>query len=162
MLGGIMATQCEIDTYINERLEDQIKWYDQKSSSNQNRFKKCKWAEMALGGIIAVLTPAITNCELIKYIIAASSAGIVILVALHGLHNFHENWIEYRKTSELLKNEKYTYLNKAGVYKEWLSVKCWGVHPTSLVWHQSYVWLVPFFLLKSRIRTLNLLKWRSP
>lgn len=73
---------------------------------------------MALGGIIAVLTPAITNCELIKYIIAASSAGIVILVALHGLHNFHENWIEYRKTSELLKNEKYTYLNKAGVYKE--------------------------------------------
>lgn len=118
MLGGIMATQCEIDTYINERLEDQIKWYDQKSSSNQNRFKKCKWAEMALGGIIAVLTPAITNCELIKYIIAASSAGIVILVALHGLHNFHENWIEYRKTSELLKNEKYTYLNKAGVYKE--------------------------------------------
>lgn len=118
MLGGIMATQCEIDTYINERLEDQIKWYNQKSSSNQNRFKKCKWAEMALGGIIAVLTPAITNCELIKYIIAASSAGIVILVALHGLHNFHENWIEYRKTSELLKNEKYTYLNKAGVYKE--------------------------------------------
>lgn len=118
MLGGIMATQCEIDTYINERLEDQIKWYDQKSSSNQNRFKKCKWAEIALGGIIAVLTPAITNCELIKYIIAASSAGIVILVALHGLHNFHENWIEYRKTSELLKNEKYTYLNKAGVYKE--------------------------------------------
>lgn len=118
MLGGIMTTQCEIDTYINERLEDQIKWYDQKSSSNQNRFKKCKWAEMALGGIIAVLTPAITNCELIKYLIAASSAGIVILVALHGLHNFHENWIEYRKTSELLKNEKYTYLNKAGVYKE--------------------------------------------
>ena len=27
-----------------------------------------------------------------------------------------------------------------------LSVKCWGVHPTSLLWHQSYVWLVPFFL----------------
>ena len=75
---------------------------------------------MALGGIIAVLTPAITACELIKYIIATSSAGIVIVVALHGLHNFHENWIEYRKTSELLKNEKYTYLNKAGVYKELL------------------------------------------
>lgn len=44
----------------------------------------------------------------------------------------------------------------------WLSVKCWGVHPTSLVWHQLYVWLMPFFLLKSRIRTLNLPKWRSP
>ena len=39
MLGGIMATQCEIDTYINERLDDQIEWYDQKSSSNQSRFK---------------------------------------------------------------------------------------------------------------------------
>ena len=50
-----------------------------------------------------------------------------------------------------------------GVPKEFrLSVKCWGVHPTSLLWHQSYVWLVPFFLLKSRIRTLNLSKRRSP
>lgn len=115
-----MATQCEIDAYINERLDNQIEWYDKKSSSNQSRFKRCKWAEMALGGIIAVLTPAITACELIKYIIATSSAGIVIVVALHGLHNFHENWIEYRKTSELLKNKKYTYLNKAGVYKELL------------------------------------------
>ena len=112
-----MATQCEIDAYINERLDNQIEWYDKKSSSNQSRFKRCKWAEMALGGIIAVLTPAITAYELIKYIIATSSAGIVIVVALHGLHNFHENWIEYRKTSELLKNEKYTYLYKAGVYK---------------------------------------------
>ena len=46
--------------------------------------------------------------------------------------------------------------------KNRLSVKCWGIHPTSLLWHQSYVWLVPFFLLKSRIRTLNLPKWRSP
>ena len=46
--------------------------------------------------------------------------------------------------------------------EKWLSVKCWGIHPTSLLWHQSYVWLVPFFLLKSRIRTLNLPKWRSP
>lgn len=118
MLGGIMATQCEIDAYINERLDNQVEWYDKKSSSNQSWFKRCKWAEMALGGIIAVLTPAITEYEFIKYIIATSSAGIVIVVALHGLHNFHENWIEYRKTSELLKNEKYTYLNKAGVYKE--------------------------------------------
>lgn len=62
-----MTTQCEIDTYINERLDDQITWYDQKSSSNQSRFKRCKWAEMALGGIIAVLAPAITVCELKIY-----------------------------------------------------------------------------------------------
>ncbi len=26
MLGGIMTTQCEIDTYINDRLDDQIEW----------------------------------------------------------------------------------------------------------------------------------------
>ena len=92
-----MATQCEIDTYINERLDDQIEWYDQKSSSNQSRFKWCKWTEMALGGIIAVLTPAITNCELIKYIIAASSAGIVIVVALHGLPTFMKTGLSIEK-----------------------------------------------------------------
>ena len=110
-----MATQCEIDAYINERLDDQIEWYNKKSSSNQSRFKWCKWTEMALGGIIAVLTPAITDYEFIKYIVAASSAGIVIVVALHGLHNFHENWIEYRKTSELLKNEKDLEINESNI-----------------------------------------------
>ena len=34
-LGGIMATQCEIDAYINERLDNQIEWYDKKSSSKE-------------------------------------------------------------------------------------------------------------------------------
>ena len=59
----------------------------------------------------------------------------------------------------------HNYVNQGGgiaIGEKGLSVKCWGVHPTSLLWHQSYVWLVPFFLLKSRIRTLNLPKWRSP
>jgi hypothetical protein len=32
------------------------------------------------------------------------------------LHKYHENWITFRSTQELLKREKYLYLNDAGEY----------------------------------------------
>ena len=64
---------------------------------------------------------------------------------------------------KLTRTCEFFYLSKYDLQSlQRLSVKCWGIHPTSLLWHQSYVWLVPFFLLKSGIRTLNLPKWRSP
>ena len=31
----------------------------------------------------------------------------------------------------IIEKEEYSY------EKYWLSVKCWGIHPTSLLWHQS-------------------------
>ena len=34
------------------------------------------------------------------------------------LFNHQKNWIEYRKTSELLKQEKFMYLFKSGVYRD--------------------------------------------
>lgn len=104
--------------YLLNRLDDQIEWYSNKSGRNQKYFKHYKWAEMGISATIALLSLFISECPYIKYIIALLSSLIIIIVSLHGLHNFHENWIEYRKTSELLKNEKYTYLNAAGVYRD--------------------------------------------
>ena len=74
---------------------------------------------------------------------------------------YREQWNQSDQT-EPYKSVRFISRMITRKYKFRLSVKCWGIHPTSLLWHQSYVWLVPFFLLKSRIRTLNLPKWRSP
>ena len=104
-------------TYINERLDNQIAWYSKKSSINKKYFNRYKWIELSIGCCITIATYYSNDYNYLRILTIFLSSILVVIVALHGLHNFHENWIEYRKTAELLKNEKYTYLYKAGVYK---------------------------------------------
>lgn len=107
----------DTSAYINERLNDQIAWYSKKSSINKKYFNRYKWAELCIGCLITIATYYSGQYDCLRILTIFLSSILVMIVALHGLHNFHENWIEYRKTAELLKNEKYTYLYKAGVYK---------------------------------------------
>jgi hypothetical protein len=39
-----------------------------------------------------------------------------VITALMQLHKYQENWILFRSTQELLKREKFLYLNDAGDY----------------------------------------------
>ncbi len=96
-----------------ERLEDQISWYDQKSSSNQRRFKWLKAVTM----VSAVLVPVFSSTG-VGQPYAAAALGIVIVLAegFQQLNQFQANWIAYRSTCESLKHEKYLYLSAAGPY----------------------------------------------
>ncbi len=102
--------------YLNERLEDQIDWYGKKSQWNQKWYKRVKKIEMTLAASIPVLMILNSDNFYIKVFIAIAGAVIAILSGIHGLYNFHENWIEYRATSETLKHEKYMYLSRSGLY----------------------------------------------
>jgi Protein of unknown function (DUF4231) len=70
-----------------QRLEDQIAWYDSRSRHNQLWFK-------ALGG---------------------GGAMIVVLKGLQ-LQQYQQNWTTYRSTCERLKHEKFLFLARAGPY----------------------------------------------
>jgi Protein of unknown function (DUF4231) len=41
-----------------------------------------------------------------------------VITAVMQLHKYQENWIVFRTTQELLKKEKFLYLNDAGDYAE--------------------------------------------
>lgn len=106
------------EKYFVERLDDQIQWYSKKSKWNQGWYKRIKVTEFILAAMVPVLVIFITCHWSIKIIIAIAGAAIAIISAVHGLYNFHENWIEYRYTCEALKQEKYLYLAKCGIYSE--------------------------------------------
>lgn len=98
----------------SERLEDQLKWYSRKSSENKQWFQGLKVVEIAA----AALIPFVANYANLTFLTGILGVSIVVLEGLQGLFQFHDNWTNYRSTSEALKHEKYLWQAKAGPYKD--------------------------------------------
>ncbi len=105
------------DKYLQERLDDQIEWYDKKSKVNQKWFKLLKIMEISSAALIPFIISFITDSSIILKIIAGSLGILVVIISgIIGLYKFQENWIEYRTTCETLKHEKYLFLIKSNPY----------------------------------------------
>lgn len=108
----------DAEAYIEQRVDEQIKWYDDKSQSSQARFKALRVIEV----VCAALIPLIAGFQLANEwtALVVSLLGVVIAVsaALIGLGNYQENWVEYRTTCESLRHEKYLFMTKATPYDD--------------------------------------------
>jgi hypothetical protein len=108
------ATTAPATDPIMERLEDQIAWYDRKSTTNQRYFKRIKTVEIAAAAVI----PFLATFNLPRVLWATGGLGVLITILEGMLHlnQYQQNWIAYRSTCESLKHEKYVYLAKASPY----------------------------------------------
>jgi len=97
-----------------DRLEDQLTWYDRKSTSAQRAYKRLKFIEIAT----AAAVPPLIGLGVASAIPAALAAAVVVLEGTVQLYQFQSNWITYRSTAEALKHERYLYLAAAGPYAE--------------------------------------------
>lgn len=102
--------------YLEERLENQIKWYDKKSIEAQRKYKIFKSIEIIAASSIPVLSVFSRNTTNITWIIAVVGSFITIIESWLAITKYHENWIEYRSLCETLKHEKYMYLTSTGDY----------------------------------------------
>jgi hypothetical protein len=93
-----------------ERLESQIRWYDSKSHTAQNLYKRVKTAELCC----AVLIPFMAHVSVT--VTAILGGAIAVLEGLQQMNQWSQNWITYRSTCEALRHEKYAYLGKAASY----------------------------------------------
>jgi uncharacterized protein DUF4231 len=103
----------DADPIVN-RLEDQIDWYDHKSSSNQKIYKRIKVMEIVAAAVIPFL-PALPIVH-IDWVAGGLGVLITVLEGLLHLNQYQQNWIAYRSTCESLKHEKYVYIAKASPY----------------------------------------------
>ncbi|MFH1790099.1 MAG: DUF4231 domain-containing protein [bacterium] len=94
------------------RLDQQIQWYDNKSTSSKRKFKIAKIIEICLAALIPFL--ASINVS----VTAMLGVAITILEGIQQLCQWSKNWITYRSTCEALRHEKYLYLGKSGVYED--------------------------------------------
>jgi uncharacterized protein DUF4231 len=100
---------------IMERVEDQIGWYDRKSLTNQQSFKRIKVFEIVAAAII----PFLAGFPVFKawaWVTALLGVLITISEGILHLNQYQQNWTNYRSTCEALKHEKFLYLAKAGPY----------------------------------------------
>ncbi len=112
---GVPITE---EQYLSERIEDQIRWYSRKSSWNQSWYKLLRRAELLLSASIPVVVGLGPDSMWTRLIVALTGAALAFISGVHGLYAFQEHWIEYRATSEALKQEKFLYLTRAGAYAE--------------------------------------------
>lgn len=97
------------------RLEDQVQWYDDKSTNAQRWYKNLKFTQISL----AVLIPVATHlpADYAKWTTALAGALIALLESIQHMNQYSTLWVMYRSTAEFLKHEKFLFLSAAGPYK---------------------------------------------
>jgi hypothetical protein len=104
------------EEYLNDRLNDQIDWYGKKSQTNQKWFKGLRLLEIVFATVIPFLAAIGSNIPHYSMIIGGLGITIAVSAGVSTLYKYHENWIEYRNTSETLKHEKYLFQAKCSPY----------------------------------------------
>jgi len=105
------------DEYIKSRVDDQIDWYNKKSSFNQNWFRRLRIIEIVAAALIPMLV-AYADWDPLKVVVAALGLVIAVIAGILGLFQFQENWTSYRNACESLKQEKFLFLTKTEPYDQ--------------------------------------------
>jgi hypothetical protein len=106
-----------INEYLKERVDDQIKWYSSKASTNKKWYIRLE----ILMIIFSVSIPFVSNfmtdqAAWIKHVVSFMGVAIAAITGLLALMKYRDNWIEFRATTEILKHERYMFLTKSGAY----------------------------------------------
>ena len=107
-----------IEEYLNQRVDNQIEWYDKKSQAAQKWYKRLQIAEIILASLIPLLSGFSTYNKYVAFVVGGFGAIIAIIESISKLNKYHENWIQYRATCEMLKYQKYLYLTKSSPYND--------------------------------------------
>lgn len=102
--------------YFQQRLDDQIDWYENKSASNQKAFKRLRLIEILTAAAIPVLAGFSQDSQPVALAIGVAGMIVTVIAGVLALYRFQENWREYRATAETLKQEKFLYLAGAKPY----------------------------------------------
>jgi hypothetical protein len=103
--------------YMEARVDNQIAWYNKKSSINKSYDLKSK----ALIMIFSALIPFATGYNdpgkpWVDYIIAVLGVLIAVFTGFSTLYKFQDKWSNYRMTGESLIHEKFLFQTNTGSY----------------------------------------------
>ncbi len=106
--------------YVEQRLQDQIDWYDRKSLSSQQAFRRMRKFEIVAAAIIPLLSGlSASNPEFTmtgSVLAGFLGVGVAVIAGFLALGQHQEHWIEYRTTCESLKKEKFMFLAQVEPY----------------------------------------------
>lgn len=101
--------------YLEDVIDDQIRWYSEESGINQRKFKTTQVIKISLALAIPIIT-LWSNWSAAKYIIGVLGALIAFIESYVKIYDFKELWTTYRLTAETLKHQKSLFLTKTEPY----------------------------------------------
>lgn len=104
-----LETMTLEERYIENRLLNQIEYYDKSSKKLQKEYYVISITSIVILAIIPVITLLPENLCFYKYLIAGASALSSILSSILLIRKTKENWLEYRATAETLQSELEKY-----------------------------------------------------
>ncbi|HEE9786654.1 TPA: DUF4231 domain-containing protein [Enterobacter soli] len=96
------------------RLDEQISWYSRKSRHARISYKSLKIIQISISATIPLLSIFIPSQA--QKIMAFLGLLLLIIEGIQQLNQYQKTWLTYRSTCEFLKQEKYIFLARAGVY----------------------------------------------
>ncbi len=108
------------EEYLEDRVEEQINWYNRKSISNKKWFYLLQIIVLVMSATVPVVSILSIVFESIWIRLGIGILGAIAAIAtgIISICQFRKNWIEYRTTAESLKCEKYMFKTKTGFYAE--------------------------------------------
>ena len=116
------------EEYLKDRVEDQIKWYGDKSSACQKKYKMWQVIKIIAALLITTLSLWISSEEKIETIslwffhinmpqvIGIIGAFIIFIESFVKIYDYKKLWVQYRLTSEKLNREKLMFETKSAPY----------------------------------------------
>ena len=113
-----VANAKDVETYIATRVDDQIRWYNLRSSRLKSRYRLIKFLTIIISAMIPV-TIAISGMDnnswdFLKYGAAILGAMITVLEGISGVLKDKETYLGYRSASEALVREKMKFQSGSG------------------------------------------------
>ena len=104
--------------YIEQRLDNQITWYDTKSQYNQRAYKRLRVFDIVAASAIPLLSAGDRLGDYAGIVVGVLGASIAVATGVSALFKFHELWIQYRTIAETLRHHKYLFLTQSRPYHE--------------------------------------------
>ena len=97
----------KFEEYLEKRYEEQIKWYNKKSSQNKRYYQWFQWIIIVISSALPVLVAAMPA----RFELITISLSIILAITTSALKifKFQENWLNYRTVAETLEKEKHYY-----------------------------------------------------
>ncbi len=106
------------ETYLKERVDDQVSWYNKKSKRNKLLYLSTQILIVVFSTSIPFLVGFIKNTlDFMSILTGILGVLVTILTGINALYLFKDKWTSYRMTSESLLREKYLYVARAANYQ---------------------------------------------
>lgn len=104
------------EEYLQQRVDDQIEWYDRKSRNAQGRYKLLRVLEICVAASIPVLSGFSGMVPNASLVVALAGVLLTVVAGLLSLYRYQEIWINYRGVCESLRREKFLFLTRTPPY----------------------------------------------